>query len=304
MARQTGKTNLLGRVGNVVYYKMNGRYYARAVSSLSGRRVKRDPKFKRTMEFAKIFGVASKLASELHRSLPAEIQNYKLYRKITGQANQLLKAGMTQEEVVSRLRKMFKSEKRDVKILKKVEGLKKVETLKHVEGLKQVEILKQVEVLKKVEELKEAEALKNNPAISTQQIIYLRRPQLVRSFAAKFENKGKANAKTNLEAQDAIEQYPIIISSVDNKSINYDQVPPENNLAAGYSASGVNINGKTASQNLLSPETRRRLLPYHLWLSLLRNLRKQSLFGFKTFEKSVTFLKIGGTKDQDPFKSQ
>ena len=107
MALQTGKVKLQGRVGNLIFYRMNGKYYARAVSSLNGRRVKRDPKFKRTMEFARIFGEASKMASALHRSLPANQRNYKLYRKITGQANQLLKSGMEKAVVELELKRMY-----------------------------------------------------------------------------------------------------------------------------------------------------------------------------------------------------
>lgn len=107
MARQTGKTKLEGRVGDVIYYKLNGKYYARAVSSLSRKRVKRDPKFKRTMEFAGIFAVASKLASEMYRSLPHGTSDYREYRKMTGFANQLLKAGMEKEQVAIELRNKF-----------------------------------------------------------------------------------------------------------------------------------------------------------------------------------------------------
>ena len=104
MARQTGKTNLVGRVGNLVYYKMDGKYYARAVSSLNGKRVKRDPKFKRTMEFAKLFGKASKLASAVHRSLPNGIRSHKLYQKMAGKANQLLMQGLDERSIDLQLR--------------------------------------------------------------------------------------------------------------------------------------------------------------------------------------------------------
>lgn len=106
MAIQAGKTKLLGRVGDTIYYKMNGKYYARAVSSLSGRRVKRDPKFKRTMEFANLFGRASKLASAVHRSLPPERRNYQLLRKMTGQANQMLKQGIDEITIETALQRM------------------------------------------------------------------------------------------------------------------------------------------------------------------------------------------------------
>lgn len=125
MAIQTGKMKLTGRVGDIIYYKMDGKYYARAVSSLSGRRVKRDPAFKRTMEFAKLFGKASKMASELYRSLPVVSRNYKLYRKITGQANQMLKVGLDELTVALVLKQMFvKSKTKTSKqtIIQKPEG--------------------------------------------------------------------------------------------------------------------------------------------------------------------------------------
>ncbi|QEC44701.1 hypothetical protein [Pseudobacter ginsenosidimutans] len=204
MARQSGKTKLVGRIGDVVYYKMDGKYYARAVSSLSGRRVKRDPKFKRTMEFAKLFGIASKLASELHRSLPFEKRSHKLYRKMTGRAYQLLKNEMEQAAVTIELKKQFWPEDNKQIVQEKVE-------------------------------------------------LFIPVPQ-----------KQDNNNKLLCELQ---------------------SIP----------------NGKTASQNLLSPETRRQLLPYHLWLAYFR---KQGLFNIKAFDQSINFLEVVRTKDQDAFKSQ
>jgi len=109
MAKQTGKVQITGKIGNIIYYKMNGKYYAREKSSLSGKRVKRDPAFRRTMEFAKLFGLASKIASEVYRKLPAGVRNYKLYRKMTGIANKWLKDGVDQLLAAEKLQSMFVS---------------------------------------------------------------------------------------------------------------------------------------------------------------------------------------------------
>ncbi|MBO9632459.1 MAG: hypothetical protein J7578_05030 [Chitinophagaceae bacterium] len=65
------------------------------------------------MEFANLFGKASKLASEVHRSLPPERRNYQLFRKMTGLANQMLKDGIDEISLAEALRKMaWNSKKR------------------------------------------------------------------------------------------------------------------------------------------------------------------------------------------------
>ena len=56
MAKQMGALQIRGTVGGICFYKMEGMYYARTKSSLSGERVKTDPAFEETMRYAKQMG--------------------------------------------------------------------------------------------------------------------------------------------------------------------------------------------------------------------------------------------------------
>lgn len=67
----------------------SGRYVLRMKSSLSGKRVRRDPAFAPLMEDAERMKVASPLAARVYREL--EIRNVKVYRKMVGRAKELLK---------------------------------------------------------------------------------------------------------------------------------------------------------------------------------------------------------------------
>ncbi|WP_343305481.1 hypothetical protein AAHN97_28585 [Chitinophaga niabensis] len=100
MAKQTGPVKLEGTIGNICFYKMGDEYYARLKSSLTGKRVKKDPRFRRTMEFASFLALAAKIASEIYCTLPKQRG---LYRKIVGMAMELLKLGIEKEETMLQL---------------------------------------------------------------------------------------------------------------------------------------------------------------------------------------------------------
>jgi hypothetical protein len=96
---------ITGTYNGMCYYKMNGQYYVRRKSTLSGKRVKRSPAFKLTMKYAGLLGQASRMAGEVYRSLPRAQRKHALYRALTGLAMQLLKAGTAAELVVEQLRR-------------------------------------------------------------------------------------------------------------------------------------------------------------------------------------------------------
>ena len=95
---------ITGTYNGICYYKMNGQYYCRRKSTLSRKRVKRSPAFKLTMKYAGLLGQASQVAAEVYRSLPRAQRKHALYREWTGQAMQLLKAGMEATMVVEQLK--------------------------------------------------------------------------------------------------------------------------------------------------------------------------------------------------------
>lgn len=107
MAKQAGPVYLTGTVGMVCFYKMQGKYYARLKSSLTGRRVKKDPAFRRTMENANILGEASRIASAVYRSVAPEEKNRQLYRTMTGMAIRLLKQNISPIRALAILERHF-----------------------------------------------------------------------------------------------------------------------------------------------------------------------------------------------------
>ncbi|GAA0563607.1 hypothetical protein [Chitinophaga japonensis] len=103
MARQRGPHYITGTYNGICFYRMEGQYYARRKSSLSGKRVKRDPSFTLTMAYANIMAQASQLAAGVYRQLPPARRKHALYRALTGQAMQLLKAGKDAAAVIAAL---------------------------------------------------------------------------------------------------------------------------------------------------------------------------------------------------------
>jgi hypothetical protein len=101
MAKQTGPNFFTGRQGDLFGYRMAAGHYVRIISSLTSKRVKKDPAFGLTMHYAALLAKASKIASAIYRLLPK--QQHGFYRKLTGMAMQLLKQGKTMEEVSRQL---------------------------------------------------------------------------------------------------------------------------------------------------------------------------------------------------------
>lgn len=99
MAKQVGPVFITGTIGDICFYKMDGEYYARMKSSLTGKRVKKDRKFRRTMEYAGLMGQASKIAAGVYRLLPEDKRKHTLYRVMTGQVLRMLKDGMEPDMV-------------------------------------------------------------------------------------------------------------------------------------------------------------------------------------------------------------
>lgn len=100
MAKQLGPYFITGSYYNLCFYEMRGRYFLRMKSSLSRKRVKSDPAFAKTMQYANLLGKAAKIASAVHRSLPKDKKEKGLYRKLTGMTMQWLKEGYDAEQVM------------------------------------------------------------------------------------------------------------------------------------------------------------------------------------------------------------
>src|SRR5688500_2015159 len=100
MAKQVGDIIIEGTIDDITFYKMEGKGYARMKTSLTGKRVKKDPKFKRTMQSAHRLGRGSQLAAKVYRSLPREEQKYALYMELKTMAVLALKEGKSEAVVM------------------------------------------------------------------------------------------------------------------------------------------------------------------------------------------------------------
>jgi hypothetical protein len=103
MAKQIGPNFKVMCKQNLQFYQMDGKYYVRKKSSLTGRRVKSDKKFRLTMVYAGIMAQASKIASSIYRQIPKVEQNHKYFRILTGMAQRLIGKGVSAEEVYDQL---------------------------------------------------------------------------------------------------------------------------------------------------------------------------------------------------------
>lgn len=119
MAKQCGKQFFTGTIDGVCFYKMDGHFYARSKSSLSGKRVKRDPKFALTMRNAGWLKQASVIASGIYRQLPKDRRSRQLYQSLTGLGITLFKEGKTPEEVSEAIQRAAFQEPKLEKIIKK-----------------------------------------------------------------------------------------------------------------------------------------------------------------------------------------
>ena len=116
MAKQTGDIIIVGTIDDITFYKMEGKGYARKKSSLTGKRVKRDPRFKRTMQSAGRFGKGNQLASRVYRSLPREKQVYALFKELKRTAILAIKEGKGEAEVLILLQQRVKKNQKVKKL--------------------------------------------------------------------------------------------------------------------------------------------------------------------------------------------
>jgi len=107
MPKQKGPDYYTGTRGDACFYKMDGQYYVRRKSTLSGKRVKRDKAFTLTRVYAELLGQASRLAAAVYRCLPGEDRKHAQYRAMTGEALRMLKEGVAAEEISARLEQMY-----------------------------------------------------------------------------------------------------------------------------------------------------------------------------------------------------
>jgi hypothetical protein len=100
MARQTGDIKISGTIGDICFYQMEGEYYARSKSSLSGKRFWKDPAFEGSRGSAERFGMGNRLASQVYQRLPKDQRKKGLFGVLKSAAIALLKQGRAEAQVL------------------------------------------------------------------------------------------------------------------------------------------------------------------------------------------------------------
>ena len=103
MAKQSGHIFITGTIHDVTYYKMYDTYYARMKSTLSRKKVLTSPNFALTRMHASQLAEASRIASQLYRSIPKEKRSRPMFRAFVSKAKLLLAEGKSKEVVLEML---------------------------------------------------------------------------------------------------------------------------------------------------------------------------------------------------------
>ena len=107
MAVKKGDTVFIGKAGGICGYMSHGINIIRKSSSLTGKRVGRDPAFQGFRASGNRMKQASPIASSLYKLIPEEQKVYSLYRTLTGAALKMIKEGLDKEIIVARLREQY-----------------------------------------------------------------------------------------------------------------------------------------------------------------------------------------------------
>ena len=81
MAKQAGPLFFTGTIDGIVFYKLGDQYYMRSKGDYkSGKQMRKDPAYKRTMQNADTFGEASKLVKYwYYRQVPKAERKHGLF---------------------------------------------------------------------------------------------------------------------------------------------------------------------------------------------------------------------------------
>ena len=95
---------LVGTYDDITFYKMEGKYFARMKSSLSGMKFWKHPAFAGSRRSCTRFGRGNQLASMVYNEIPEANRVYALFCTMKRIAIAMLKAGKEEEQVIWELR--------------------------------------------------------------------------------------------------------------------------------------------------------------------------------------------------------
>jgi hypothetical protein len=101
MAKQVGPIYYEGTIGDIVFYQMDGEYYARFKGNYKSRKqMQRNPRFERTLHYSKQFGKSSTTASWVYqRHLPKELMSRDVWNTFISKASRLRNNGRSEKEI-------------------------------------------------------------------------------------------------------------------------------------------------------------------------------------------------------------
>ena len=94
----------MGTYDDITFYKMEGNYYARMKSSLTGKKFWKHKAFEGSRRSCNRFGKGNQLASKVYKEIPEANRVYALYCTMKRIAIAMLKAGREEEQVIAELR--------------------------------------------------------------------------------------------------------------------------------------------------------------------------------------------------------
>ena len=109
MAKQAGQNFIVGTIGNLVFYKMNGEYYVRQKGQGSKERRKKAPEFSNSWRNSSWFGEASKKASCYYRTVTRVQREVWMYREMLAMTLKMDRAGFTEAQVDAKLAEMVET---------------------------------------------------------------------------------------------------------------------------------------------------------------------------------------------------
>ena len=95
---------LVGTYDDITFYKMEGNYYARMKSSLTGKKFWKHKAFEGSRRSCNRFGKGNQLASKVYKEIPEAKRVYALFCTMKRIAIAMLKAGKEEEQVIRELR--------------------------------------------------------------------------------------------------------------------------------------------------------------------------------------------------------
>jgi len=122
---------LVGRFDFITLYKVGDQIRMRVRRPLSRKRVLKSPEFRNTRIYAGWMARASKIGSQVYRSLPKEFRQFWMYRAFVGEAMTMLKQGkLNDKQVFSILWKTYAEVWQDKAVVENTEKIIQVKAAK------------------------------------------------------------------------------------------------------------------------------------------------------------------------------